>query len=238
MRSNLILYPDTLQLWFTSVSDSTMDEERKVLDLFSDSEIGRLNEITSNRKRREYLLSRALMRHALWQHFQPQADTWQFVERSGATPLISNLPEGIHFSLSHSGGLICFAIADCTVGIDIETFHRRRDFSAMAEAFMNDEELAHLKQNETIQADYFYRTWCAKEAYFKALPAAEQTTTFLRKISYSDLTENSTEWQLIEGKTETCRFAAVMNSKPRTINQFCFVTPDNCSHSFCGLEID
>ena len=238
MRSNMALDPDTLQLWFTSASDATVREERKVLDLLSDSEIGRLNEITNGRKRREYLLSRALMRHALWQHFQPQADTWQFVERSGATPLISNLPEGIHFSLSHSGGLICFAIADCTVGIDIETFFRRRDFSAMAEAFMNDEELAHLKQNGTIQADYFYRTWCAKEAYFKALPAAEQTTTFLRQLSYSDLTENSTEWQLIEGKTETCRFAAVMNSKPQTINQSCFVSTDNWSHSFCVLEID
>jgi phosphopantetheine--protein transferase-like protein len=238
MRTSSIPYRGTLQLWFASVSDSTIVEERKVLDLFSDSEISRLKQISSSRKRREYLLSRALMRHALWQHFQPEADTWQFVERSGATPLISNLPEGIHFSLSHSGGLICFAIADCAVGIDIETFDRRRDFSAMAEAFMNDEELAHLKQDETIQIDYFYRTWCAKEAYFKALPAAEQTTTFLRQLSYSDLIENSTEWRLIEGKTQTCRFAAVMNSKPRSIKQSFFVSTNNWSDSFCGLEID
>jgi 4'-phosphopantetheinyl transferase len=238
MRSNLTLYPDTLQLWFTSVSDSSVDEERNVQDLFSDSEASRLNEITSSHKRREYLLSRALMRHALRQHFHPQADKWQFFERSGATPFIPDLPEGIHFSLSHSHGLICFAITDCPVGIDIETFNKQRDFSALAEVFMNDEELVRLKHNETVQADYFYRTWCAKEAYFKALPVTEQATTFLRQLSYSVLTENSAEWQLIEGKTKTCRFAAVINSKPRTINQSCFLATDNWSHSFCGLEID
>jgi 4'-phosphopantetheinyl transferase len=238
MPSKSILNPNTLQLWFASVSDATLDEEQKVLEQFSYTEFSRLNEITSRRKRREYLLSRALMRHALWQHFQPRAGTWQFVERCGATPLISNLPKGFHFSLSHSDGLICFAITDCAIGIDIETFNRQRDFSAVAEAFMNDEELAQMEQSESIQADYFYRIWCAKEAYFKMLPATEQKTTLLRQISYSKLTQDSAEWELIEGKTETCRFAAVMHRKPRTINQSCFVSANDWSHSFSGLEID
>jgi len=238
MRSHSMLYPDTLQLWFASVSDATAREERKVLEQFSYSEFSRLQEITSSRKRREYLLSRALMRHALGQHFQPRAGAWQFVERAGAIPLVANLPEGIHFSLSHSGGHICFAIADCALGVDIETFDRQRDFAGMAEAFMNDEELARLKRGATIRADDFYRVWCAKEACYKALPARQQAATLLRQLSYSALTENTAEWRLIEGKTETCRFAAVMQRSPRRIEQSCFVAADNWSHDFRGLRID
>jgi 4'-phosphopantetheinyl transferase len=230
----LTVYPDFLQLWFARVSDSTADEEHKVRNRFSDSEIDRLNEITSKRKRREYLLSRSLMRHALRQHFQSQVDRWQFVERSGATPLISNLPEDIHISLSHSGGLICFAISGCPVGVDIEICDRQRNFTALAEAFMNDEELARLKRDETTRAEYFYRSWCAKEAYFKALPANEQATTFLKQLDFSTLTEDNAGWQLIEGKIETCRFAAVMTGKPGRIDQFWFPAPDK----FSELEID
>jgi 4'-phosphopantetheinyl transferase len=234
MPGNLTDHPDFLQLWFTRVSDSTVDEEYKVQDLFSESEVSRLNEITSKRKRREYLLSRSLMRHALRQHFQSRVDRWPFVERSGATPLISNLPEEFHISLSHSGGLICFAIAGCPVGIDIEICDRQRDFTALAEAFMNDEELVRLKRDETTRAEYFYRNWCAKEAYFKALPANEQATTFLKQLDFSTLTEDNTEWQLIEGKIETCRFAAVMTGKPGKIDQSWFPALDK----FSELEID
>jgi len=237
MRSDSTLYPGTLQLWFASVSDASARAERKVLEQFSYSEFRRLHQITSGRKRREYLLSRALMRHALRRHFEPPAGSWQFVERSGATPLVSGLPEGIHLSLSHSGGLICFAIADCAVGIDIETCDRQRDFAAMAEAFMNDEELARLRRQAN-RADYFYRIWCAKEACYKALPARQQAATLPRQLSYSALTENDAEWRLIEGRTETCRFAAVMKRRPRRIEQSCFVAADNWSHDFRGLRID
>lgn len=234
MRSNLTVSPTFLQLWFTRVSDSTAAEEYKIQDLFSDSEINRLNEITSKRKHREYLLSRSLMRHALQQYFPSQVDKWHFVERSGATPLISNLPVDIHISLSHSDGLICFAIAGCPLGVDIETCDRQRNFTALAEAFMNQEELACLEQDETIQADYFYRRWCAKEAYFKALPATEQASTFLKQLDYSTLADDSAEWQLVEGKIENCRFAAVMSGKPGGIHQSRFLATDN----FSKLEID
>jgi len=234
MPGNLTDYPDFLQLWFTRVSNFTVDEEYKVQDLFSESETSRLSEITSKRKRREYLLSRSLMRHALQQHFQSRVNKWQFVERSGATPLISNLPADIHLSLSHSGGLICFAIAGCPVGIDIETCDRQRNFSALAEAFMNDEELVRLQQDETTRAEYFYRSWCAKEAYFKALPPNEQATTFLKRLDLSILTEDNAEWQLIEGKMESCRFAAVMTGKPAKINHSWYLAPDK----FSELELD
>jgi len=238
MDSNVVVLPDTLQLWFARVSDSAMNAEQSIRNLFSDSEKNRLKSIKSNNKRGEYLLSRALMRHALSQHFQLQEKEWQFFERFDSAPVVCNLPKNTYLSLSHSDGLICFALSDCPLGIDIETTNKQRNYLALAEVFMNDKELDHLAQNESTQDDQFYRTWCAKEAYFKALPATEQAITFLNQLSYSALIKNLTEWRLVEGKIDTCRFAAVMNNKPRTINQFYFLAKDNWSHSFCGLEIE
>ena len=238
MDSNVAVLPNTLQLWLTRVSDSTMNAERSIRNLFSDSEKNRLESIKNNNRRREYLLSRSLMRHALSQHFQLQEKEWQFMEQSESAPVVCNLPENIYHSLSHSGGLICFALSDCPIGIDIEATNKQRNYLALAEVFMNDEELKHLAQNESTQADLFYRSWCAKEAYFKALPVTEQATTLLNQLSYSALIKNRTEWRLIEGKTDTCRFAAVMNNKPLVINQSYFLATDDCPHSFCEFEIE
>lgn len=177
------------------------------------------------------------MRYALSQHFQLPEKEWQFIERSGSAPVVNNLPENTYHSLSHSDGLICFALSDCPLGIDIEATNKQRDYMALAEVFMNDKELDCLAQNESTQGDHFYRTWCAKEAYFKALPATEQATTALNQLSFVALIENRTEWRLIEGKTDSCRFAAVMNNKPRAINQSCFLATDNWPHSFSRFEI-
>jgi 4'-phosphopantetheinyl transferase len=238
MDSNVAFLPDTLQLWFTRVSDSTTKTEQPIRNLFSDSEKNRLESIRNSNKRREYLLSRLLMRYALSQHFQLQEKEWQFIERSGSAPIVCNLPENTYHSLSHSDDLICFALSDCPLGIDIEATNKQRDYLALAEVFMNDKELGYLAQNESAQDDHFYRTWCAKEAYFKALPVREQATTFLHQLSYLALIKNRTEWQLIEGKTDTYRLAAVMNNKPRAINQSYFLATGNCSHKFCRFEIE
>lgn len=203
-----------------------MDAEQTIQCLFSDSEIRRLNNIKTKNKHREYLLSRALMRHALSQHFQLPESEWRFVEQSGSPPIISNLPEYIYLSLSHSGGFICFAIYDTPIGIDIEVVNKQRNFLALAETFMNDKELECLAQNESTQAYHFYRIWCAKEAYYKFLPPTKQATTSLRKIFFSALTESSDKWQLIEGQTKEYVFAAVMKTKPEKINHYYYLPSD------------
>ncbi len=232
MQAKTTPHADTLQLWFARVSDLTLDQEQGVIPLFSESEADRLGRIKSHKKRREYLLSRALMRHALNLHFDSRAQLWEFVERSGATPFVANLMPSTHISLSHSGGLICFALSDCPVGIDIEGTRKRRKFSALAEVFMNAAELDSLAQDESKQADSFYRIWCAKEACFKALPAAKQATTALRKIDSSALIEGRGEWQLIEGKSEAYRFAAVLKCKPVNIDIRYYLPSDKHQDNF------
>ena len=236
MQNSPSLESDTLQLWFTRVSDLTVDEERNVQTLFSQSEIKRLGEITNIGKRREYLLSRALMRHALAEHGQTPCETQGFVERSGAMPRVPGLPQNIRLSLSHSHGLICLAISSCRVGIDVEVINRQKNFSELAKTFMNDDELACMNRHQTSQIDYFYQVWCAKEAFFKALPKTEQAATSLFKLSHTDLVTNRTQWRLLQGTTGDSRVAAVLDNKPRQILQSCFLLPNTCAGSFCNFE--
>lgn len=237
MQSNPTSSPQILQLWFSRLSDSTIEIEQSIQKLLSPSETKRLESIKSDNRRREYLLSRALMRHALSQKFHLQEKDWQFIEQPESAPVIHNLPENIYFSLSHSRGFICFAISSCPMGIDIEASNKRRDFPALAAMFMNNEELDNLVQNESTEIDYFYRVWCAKEAYYKSLPSSEQKATLLKKIRFSALIESDDNWHLIEGKIDQYRFAAMIKNKPYKINCSYFLSSDKCLDGFGRFEI-
>lgn len=222
-----------LQLWFSQVTDATVDAEQNLRGQLSQSERGRLLGIKRDDKRREYLLSRALMRHALGQQFHRAESDWQFTERSGGPPAIAELPSGIYLSLSHSGGYLCFAISSGTVGIDIEAIKQRRNLLAMAKMFMDDTELDQLGRKGASQEDYFYRAWCAKEACYKSLAPAQQATTSLAAISYRSLFDGH-DRRLIEGGSTAFRFAAAVTQLPVQTTQNAYLAKVRISLS--GME--
>ncbi len=220
--------PHFLQLWFARVSNPTINAEQTIQNLLSDSEIKRLDSIKSKNKRREFLLSRALMRHALSHNFPVQEKKWLFIERPGLAPVITNLPDSIYTSLSHSHGFVCFAISSDRIGIDLENAGKQRDFVVLAEIFMNDEELDNLRLNETTQIDQFYQIWCAKEAYYKFLTPSEQSDISLKEICFSELIGNDSNCYLLEGKIEQYRFASITRNKPAKIICNYFLTTGEC----------
>jgi len=211
--------PYWLQLWFSQVGEATLQAEREVLEYLSKTERGRLARIRHEGKRREYLLSRMLMRHALGETFRRAASQWRFVEQNGATPRIEELPAGIGVSLSHSGGHVCFGMADCALGIDIEVDRPRGDLLASAEMFMADSERACLRGDEAAQLDYFYRCWCAKEACYKSLDASLQATTTFNSIVYAELQSGDANRALIEGRGDGFHFAAALARRPANIER-------------------
>ena len=215
----------TLQLWFTRVEPSTTAIMTE--DFLSPSEKERLLLTGSPYKRQEYLLSRMLMRHALSQHFLRPEKDWLFIERKNLPPIINNLPSNIYVSLSHSDGFICFALSSSPIGVDVENGKENRNFKALAKSFMTNEELHYLEKNTENLSNIFYRTWCAKEAYYKAIPAIEQ-----REISYKDipvraLTNNEEKWYLTEGKIEEFFIAVILKKKPENI--ICNYFPKECN---------
>jgi len=214
-----------LQLWFSRVGKASLSVEDCVLEWLSATELERLQRIRHDGKRREYLLSRMLMRHVLSQNFARAADEWQFTEQPDAAPRIDDLPEETYVSLSHSGGYICFGLATCALGIDIEINNPGRDFSTSAEIFMDSGEREYLLRGAAADQSFFYRNWCAKEACYKSLEPSRQARTSLTAINYADLQANRHGRLLIEGDGGDFRFASVLCAVPLRIEQNSFLEP-------------
>ena len=70
----------------------------------------------------------------------------------------------IHFNLSHSGGYIAAVVADCPVGIDVET--KSDPDGRVAKRFFSGEEQQAILAAEDPQLA-FRRIWTRKEAYVK-----------------------------------------------------------------------
>jgi phosphopantetheinyl transferase len=211
-----------LQLWFSRVGTASLSIEVQAREWLSPAEHKRLQRIRPERKRREYLLSRALMRHALSRQFSRAESSWQFSQQLASPPLVGDLPADTFLSLSHSGGYVCFAIANCAVGVDIELVKPQRDRLAAARVFMDDSECAMLARRGAGRAEYFYRSWCAKEACYKALSPSAQAETSMRSISYPELQRTLGGWQLLEGDGIEFRFAAVLVPGPLRVAQHGF----------------
>jgi len=216
----------SLQLWFTQLEARPAECEETIRSLLSDSELQRLKSTRNINKQREFLLSRALMRQALSHHFQLPQSHWRFTEKPNSLPDIEPLPPGCYLSLSHSKGLICFAISSTPVGIDIEYAGKNRDFCELAQTVMTREEIVRLDKSGEQEADMFYRIWSAKEAYYKALPVTGQSTFKFKDFSVLTLAEQCSHWKLIEGKAGNYRLAIVTRQVPELI-QYRLPSSDN-----------
>ncbi|RLA52693.1 MAG: hypothetical protein DRR42_06965, partial [Gammaproteobacteria bacterium] len=202
MQNKPLTIAEPIQLWFSKIGDSTVFVEEAIKGWLSVSEGKRLKRTGSINKRREFLLSRALMRHALSQKFKCPESEWKFIETLNSMPEIANLPKNIHLSLTHSHGVICFAISSCPVGIDIESKNKRRDFLGLAETVMSEKEVQHLSQDNRMATEAFYRIWCVKEAFYKAIPAQQQAQLSFKEIPALSLLNNELAWFLVEYKVE------------------------------------
>lgn len=78
--------------------------------------------------------------------------------------------EGVHFSISHSHGLVCCAVADEPIGIDVEVICERSadTVSGIAKRFFTSDERDFL-EGHAFSSEAFYYVWTRKEAMSKCL---------------------------------------------------------------------
>lgn len=87
-------------------------------------------------------------------------------QRIAVTPLGKPyLPDGPHFSLSHSGKLVVLLVDDREAGVDVEQIAPYCE--AVARQVFSSNELAWLLEQGNDEA--FYRLWTGKESIMKAL---------------------------------------------------------------------
>ena len=122
------------------------------------------------RCRREYLITRALVRCVLSEYQPVSPNEWRFRSNAYGRPEIDP-PQGLRFNLSNCEGLVVCAVADrLAVGVDVEPHARACAISSLAPRVFSRAELDGMSRLATAQAreQRALSLWTLKESYVKA----------------------------------------------------------------------
>ena len=175
-----------VQLWYCE--PPSIDEElaRRYERLLLPDERERFDRFVFERHRREYLVTRALVRAALARHRPIEPIAWSFRRDGlGARPEIDP-PCGLHFNLTnHPTMIVCAVREGAPVGVDVEPSNRGGEILDVAQTVFSEAErhdLSSLPESE--RANRAVSLWTLKEAYLKArgaglaLPLAKLSIVF------------------------------------------------------------
>lgn len=119
-----------------------------------------------------FLAGRALARNVLGLYGSSPACKMEFAVDASGRPFIAapRALRDMHFSLSHTSGLVVMAVAPIPeIGIDVEKSDRPIDISDVAPLVFTQSELEPLSRSSPGQARaHFFNLWTLKEAYLKA----------------------------------------------------------------------
>jgi phosphopantetheine--protein transferase-like protein len=143
---------------YTELHDLTSSE----LALLPNEESDR--EFASDKRRREFLCARSLLRRMLQDRTgTPGANHLLTISKDGKPECVN----GPAISITHAGDHVACCIADDgTIGIDLEVVAERRDPKKLANKFFSREESGWLSSQPV---DRFFMLWVLKEAYVKAI---------------------------------------------------------------------
>ena len=139
-------------------------------------ELSQLQHLKSPKVQNRFLLSRCLLRHLLSKHADALPHEWQFIKNIHGKPQLAPLQNqkyfagNLHFNLSHSGNWIALAIANSSVGLDIQKIKTQTPVLKIAQRFFHELETQKLKSIAKLeQHQFFFQLWTLKEAYLKNL---------------------------------------------------------------------
>jgi len=155
-------------LWLACLDE----EDRHALQGFlSADECERARRLRNPQRADRFIVGRGLLRVLLGCYLASDPERLVFLYGPHGKPeLAGGLKANPSFNVSHSGGLVIFAVANgFEIGVDIEEIHPVSDLSAAASIFLSPDERAEL---EILPADRklerFYTLWTCKEAILKA----------------------------------------------------------------------
>lgn len=219
-------HTQALTLWLAELNTYSESLEKALLPMLSASEKMKLEKISHARKYREYIVSRTLLRHALNDHFKQTNLLWQITESDNAPPELTAPFNNIFISLSHSNNLIALTLTHEATGIDIEYKKPRNNLQTMATGFMTAAEKQHLLTlPQEKQTDFFYRSWCIKEATYKLQSILNINTTPIEKICSLNDSKQAGRIYLKEAELQqhNCKLVIASQQRLGTI-EYCNVT--------------
>jgi 4'-phosphopantetheinyl transferase len=169
-QMNRIQMPQGIDLWFVEperiASAALLNAYR---DLLTADEHERGECFHFAKHRRDYLITRALVRTVLSRRVGLAPQSLRFKVNAFGRPYLQQRPE-LSFNISHTDGMIMLAIAsDGEIGVDIERLGTSRATQDLAEHCFAPGEAAALRMVDPSQLDeLFFSYWTLKEAYIKA----------------------------------------------------------------------
>ncbi|WP_047145243.1 4'-phosphopantetheinyl transferase superfamily protein [Aquamicrobium sp. LC103] len=151
------------------IAQNRLDSYREVM---SDDEHQRCDRFHFERNRRQFTITRALLRFTLSQYVPGVAPRdWRFTRNGHGRPAIANeIGQALDFNLSHTTGRAVISVSRSTfVGVDIEWRGREIESADLARHFFAAEETADLPDVAVARDRRFFMLWTLKEAYVKAL---------------------------------------------------------------------
>lgn len=141
-------------------------------ELLSEEEQARRQRFYFEKERREYVVTRALVRATLSRYAQVDPRVWRFQTNAYGKPEISspqNIPP-LRFNLAHTNGLIaCLIVLNREGGIDVEDTEQSGATVEVAEQFFSRAEAQALRAlPESARRQRFFEYWTLKESYIKA----------------------------------------------------------------------
>ncbi len=120
-----------------------------------------------------------------------------------------------HFSLSHSGDLVLFAVAGSAVGADVETLPKLEFVNDISTNLHPDEhrELSAITDGEERRAA-FVRCWTRKEAYLKGTGEGLSGTTSRDYVGTATVPAELPGWELTDWRADPGYGAAVAVARP------------------------
>ena len=164
---------NAVDVWFARPESVHPSQQAKLRATLSLDEHRRLERFRSTKDRDLFLIAHAHLRVVLSRYAPVSCAEWQFGSNPFGRPFLIQPPlsSELHFSLSHTPGLVAVAVSRIAdIGIDVESIHRTLDPRTVSRtAFATDE----LRALDALASDDAYRRrffelWTLKEAYAKA----------------------------------------------------------------------
>ena len=162
---------DEIHVWHAA-----LDREEKVLgqleSTLSLEEKARADRFHFVNDRNRFVVARGLLRELLGRYLHEAPAGLEFSYGQHGKPALSgrNASSGISFNLSHSSGLVVYAIArERNLGVDVE--HVRPDSAGedIAKRYFSAREVSDLRTlPPEKRVEGFFHCWTRKEAYLKA----------------------------------------------------------------------
>ena len=147
---------EDVKIGFWRTDESAEDLFAMIANHLSDDEQSVYQSFKNDRRRREWLATRILVKEMLG-HYPGIV-----YDESGA-PMLSGIDGTNNISVSHSDGLVAVLLSKKRAGIDIERVTKR--VLRIKDKFLNPDEY---DANDPNLLQLLYIQWCAKEAMYKA----------------------------------------------------------------------